>query len=462
VRRSVVLYAGLILASVCLVALLLRFGAARFPAAAAPPPAASAPAVGVLARLVANAAEPTPRVLVQLLVIVLAGRACGRLVRRAGQPRVVGEIAAGILIGPSVLGALAPTTLAALFPPASLGSLQLLSELGVLLFMFVVGLQLDVSHLRGRTPAAVAVSHLSIAVPFVLGVLLAIGLYPAHAPAGVPFTPFALFFGVAMSITAFPVLARILEERGLLGTALGATALTCAAVDDVTAWSLLAFVSAVTTSAGATATLAAMVAASAAFVAGMLALVRPLLARLVGGAATGPVGQTRFAIALVVLLASALTTHVIGIHALFGAFLAGVVMPRQATFRAALRERLEPLSAVLLLPVFFAVTGLRTEIGALSGPGDWLIGAGIVLAATLGKAGGTVAGARWTGSSWREAVALGALMNTRGLMELVALNLGYDLGILSPRLFTMLLLMALATTAMTGPLLALATRRPSV
>jgi Kef-type K+ transport system membrane component KefB len=390
--------------------------------------------------------------IVQLLVIILATQLLGSVSGLVRQPSVIGEIAAGLLLGPSLLGHFWPAGYAALFPAASLDVLRLLTQVGVILFMFSVGLDLDVQHLRQRAPTAIAVSHFSIVVPFLLGVLLAIALYRSYAPAGVPFRAFGLFMGIALSITAFPVLARVLEERGLTRTPLGSTAIACAAVDDVTAWALLAVVVTLVTAGGVGTTLASMGIALGVFLAVMVWIVRPLLAAMLGYG-TANLSRTRMAVTLVVMLASALTTEAIGIHALFGAFLAGVIMPPSAELRRQLRERLESLSSVFLLPIFFAFTGLRTQIGLLNDAWSWIVCAGIVLTAIAGKLVGSMLAARWTGSPWRDAFILGTLMNTRGLMELIALNVGYDLGILSPRMFTMLVVMALVTTAMTGPLL---------
>jgi Kef-type K+ transport system membrane component KefB len=317
--------------------------------------------------------------------------------------------------------------------------------------MFTVGLDLDPAHLRQRAPVAVAVSHFSIVVPFLLGVVSALALFAEYAPDGIPFHAFALFMGIALSITAFPVLARVLEERGLTKTPLGSTAIACAAIDDVTAWSLLAMVVTLVTAGGVGGTLVRLVIGLLVFVAVMIFVVRRWLPRLLGGAGE-PLTRGRTAIVLGILLGSALITEVVGIHALFGAFLAGAVMPAGPELRRQLRERLESLSSVFLLPVFFAFTGLRTEIGSLNDASSWIVCLGIILTAIVGKLVGSMLAARWTGLSWPDAFVLGALMNTRGLMELVALNVGYDLGILSPRMFTMLVIMALVTTAMTGPL----------
>jgi Kef-type K+ transport system membrane component KefB len=416
-------------------------------------------ATGALSQMIDNARLPLPRLILQLIVIVLVARAFGYLARRLGQPPVIGEIAAGVLLGPSLLGWLAPGPSAFLFPAAAMPTLQLLSQIGVLLFMFVVGVELEPAYLRGKAQAAIAVSHFGIIIPFILGVALSLLLYRSYAPAGIPFHAFALFSGIAMSITAFPVLARVLEERHLTHTSLGTTAITCAAVNDVTAWSILAFVVAITTAGRAVETLLAIVVLSVVFVLVMLFVGRPLLQRLLHPDETGDAfNKERIAIVLLVLLSSALVTELIGIHALFGAFVAGAIMPVGGAFRAGIRMRLESVSSVFLLPLFFAYTGLRTQIGLLDSVASWAVCLAVIVVATIGKLGGTAAAARWTGLSWPDAVALGALMNTRGLMELIALNVGYDLGILTPEIFAMMVLMALITTAMTGPLLSLCFR----
>jgi len=405
-------------------------------------------------------ARPLGLLLLELVVIVLVARLLGAAFERWGQPAVVGEIVGGIVLGPSVLGAAAPQAFAFLFRPTALAMLELFAQIGVVLFLFVVGLDLDLSLLRGKATAAIAVSHASILVPYFLGVVLSLFLYPELAPPGVSFSAFALFLGIAMSITAFPVLARILSDRGMTRTPLGSTAITCAAVDDVTAWSLLALVVGVAVSKGWTSA-AWTIGLALAFTAAMLGVVRPLLARAVRGraeAAKAP-GKTAMAATLVLLLGSALATEAIGIHALFGAFLAGLVMPRAAKLRRSLTERLEEVSGVFLLPVFFAFTGLRTQIGLLNDLSSWLLCAVIILVATAGKLGAGMLAARWTGMDWIDAFSLGALMNTRGLMELIALNVGYDLKILSPRIYTMMVLMALITTFATGPLLSAAERQ---
>ncbi|HKD17817.1 MAG TPA: cation:proton antiporter [Thermoanaerobaculia bacterium] len=427
-------------------------------------PVATTPAVEAVspATSQAEAAEPLrrplPILLLQIIVIVAVARALGAAFARLGQPPVIGEIVAGIVLGPSVFGASFPKAFAFLFAPSSVGLLKLIAELGVLLFLFAVGVELDLGRLRSRARTAVFVSHASIVVPYFLGVATSLVLYPGFAPAGVGFVPFALFMGIATSITAFPVLVRILRERGLSGTLLGDTAVTCAAVDDVTAWSLLAVVVAIAGSKGWRAA-ASTIALSAAFIAAMLFVIGPWVRRRLAGAArrTQP-GKSAVAFVLGILLASALATELIGIHALFGAFLAGVVMPRESRFRAYLTERLEEFSSVFLLPLFFAFTGLRTRIGLLNDGRAWLLCALVIVVATVGKLGGSMVAARLTGTSWGDAFALGALMNSRGLMELIALNVGYELGILSPQIFAIMVLMAIATTFATSPLLSLSER----
>jgi Kef-type K+ transport system membrane component KefB len=454
--RRFLVYTLVLAAAVLAVAGMIHLGASRLSTQEVQAVAAPAQAIGPFAQMLGNVTLPLPRLILQLIVIVIVARAFGFMARRLGQPPVIGEITAGVLLGPSLLGWVAPDTSGFLFPAASLPILQLLSQIGVLLFMFVIGVELEPSYLRGKAQTAIAVSHFSIIIPFTLGVALSLALYTRYAPVGVPFHAFALFCGIAMSITAFPVLARILEERHLTHTPLGTTAITCAAVDDVTAWSILAFVVAITTAGGAMETLLAIVVLSVMFVAVMVFAVRRLLQRVLDPATLGDsLGKNQIAIVLFVLLSSALVTEVIGIHALFGAFVAGAIMPVGGTFRAALRSRLESISSVLLLPLFFVYTGLRTQIGLLDSVSSWAICLAIIVVATAGKLGGTVLAARWTGLPWRDSVALGSLMNTRGLMELIALNVGYDLGILTPEIFAMMVLMALATTAMTGPLLSL-------
>ena len=392
--------------------------------------------------------------ILQIAVILAAVRVTGLIFRLIKQPQVIGELVAGILLGPSLLGWIAPGVSAYLFPPESLGFISAISQLGLLVFMFLVGLELDPKLLRDRGHAAVVTSHASIIVPFLLGSALCLFLYPRLSDSSVSFIHFALFMGVAMSITAFPVLARILTERKLLGTRVGAVTITCAAVDDVTAWCILAGVVLLVRAGEAGVPFWLTIVGSAAFVTLMLLAARPLLRRLSDHfKARGTLTQGTLAIVLLVVLASAWTTEWLGIHALFGAFLAGAVMPKNSGFVKALTRRLEDVTVVLLLPLYFAFTGLRTSIGLISGVDLWFYCALIILVAVVGKFGGSMLAARATGMPWREASALGVLMNTRGLVELVVLNVGLDIGVLSPTLFAMMVLMALVTTFMTSPLL---------
>lgn len=396
-------------------------------------------------------------VLLALLVVIVAARLVGLVFRRLGQPEVVGEITAGILLGPSLLGRVAPEVAGYLIPGGVVPVLEALSQIGIILFMFLVGLELDAALLRNRRETSIAVSHASILVPFVLGGALSLHLYPRLAPAGVPFTVFALFMGISMSVTAFPVLARILTDRGMQRTPLGAIALACAAVGDVTAWCLLAFV--VGIARAEPEHVLVTLGLTAGYLALMIAAARPAVAWFARRVeARGTVGQGAMAVVFAALLLSAFATEWIGIHALFGAFLLGALVPHDSVLARGVREKLEDVVVVLLLPAFFAVTGLRTEIGLVSGAGSWLLCGLIVLVASVGKFGGSAVAARLTGLDWRHSAALGALMNTRGLMELIVLDIGLDLGVLSPTLFAMLVIMALVTTFATAPALSLFAR----
>lgn len=452
-RPFALAYLAVLALSVAAVAALVLLGAAHYPAAVPASLPAATEAIGT---------TPLARLLLQLIVVLLTARGLGAVARRCGQPAVAGEIVAGLLLGPSLLGWLWPSASALLFPAASFDALGMLAQLGVLLFMFLVGLDLDLDAMRAKLRTAVIVSHVSIFVPFALGVGLVLVAYPALTASGVPPVPFqalALFMGIAMSVTAFPVLARILEERGLTDTDIGRNAIACAAIDDVSAWCLLALVVALAQSASP---LQALLTAglTLAFTALMLGWLKPLLARWAAARdARGDHDTLSTTLVLVVLLSSAAATELIGIHALFGAFVAGLAMPRRGALRAQLRERLHAFGSIVLLPLFFALTGLRTELGLLQSGGDLLLCATIIAVAVAGKLGGSYLAARLTGASQHDSLMIGALMNTRGLMELVVLNLGYDLGILSPRVFTMMVIMALVTTLMTGPLLGLIARR---
>lgn len=393
-------------------------------------------------------------VLLAIAIITVTARMMGSLFERVlKQPPVMGEIVAGLMLGPSLLGAIAPQVYAFILPELVAPHLRMFAQIGVVLFMFLVGLELDGKLLRGNSHATLAISHASILVPFLLGALLAIALYPLYSHRGVSFTVFALFIGVSLSVTAFPVLARILTDRRLQSSDLGVTALACAAVDDATAWCLLAFVSAVAKAQLGDAWRTVVL--TLAFVGVMLLLVRPLLRRLsdyVEGQRRD-VSVTVLAVVFSGILLSAVATEAIGIHALFGAFLFGAVTPHAGRLAQQLRARLEDVVLVLILPVFFTFTGMRTRLDLVSSAQDWAYCLVIVLVATAGKFGGSFLAARVAGIKTRDAAALGVLMNTRGLMELVVLNVGLDMGVLSPTLFTMLVIMALVTTFTTTPVL---------
>ncbi|WP_420130140.1 cation:proton antiporter [Longimicrobium sp.] len=392
--------------------------------------------------------------LAQVLVVLLAARMLGAAFRRIHQPQVVDEMVAGILLGPSLLGWAAPGVSAFLFPPDALGPLNALSQVGLLLFMFLLGLHLDLGTLRGRAPAAMLISLASMVVPFGLGVLLGMYLHADLAPPGIPLTGFALFMGAAMSVTAFPVLARMVAERGLLHTRLGTIALACAALDDVIAWCILAAVVALVRAGAGPLPPWAMLAGAIVFVAAMVLVVRPLLARLaVRFSESANRQRDALGMVLLVVLAAAWTTEALGLHALFGAFLAGVVMPRDRTVAQAVAGRLEDATVVLLLPLFFAFTGLRTHVALVRDPGLAGVLALVIVMAVAGKFGASALAARVAGMEWRESAAIGVLMNTRGLMELVILNVGLEIGVISPTLFAIMVVMALVSTVMTTPLL---------
>jgi Kef-type K+ transport system membrane component KefB len=427
---------------------------ARLQPASGVPVTTPAPATSSTHVLWENFRSPLSILLTQIIVILIMAGLFRRLFRGLGQPPVMGEMIAGIVLGPSVLGWLYPPALTFIFPTSSLETLRQLSQIGVVLFMFIVGTEVNIRLVREKGTAAVMISHASIIVPFLLGTTLSLFLYQTLASAGTSFNAFALFIGVAMSITAFPVLARILEDRNLTHTTLGSIAITCAAVDDVTAWCILALVIAIVKSAGI-ASAAITVGLTLVFALVMIFLVRPQLARLVKDEDSQQHRRRLIPIILAFVLACALITETIGIHALFGAFVAGVIMPPSTEFRIFLKDKLEAFGSYALLPLFFAFTGLRMQVGLLNDWQGWAMCGVIILVAIAGKLGGSMLMSRWTGMSWSRSFSIGVLMNTRGLVELVVLNIGYDLGILSGRIFAMMVLMALVTTFMTGPLLSL-------
>jgi Kef-type K+ transport system membrane component KefB len=392
----------------------------------------------------------------QLAVVLAVCRVVGELFRRIHQPKVVGEMFAGIMLGPSLLGWVAPHISAYLFPPSSLGFLNALSQVGVVVFMFLVGLGINPGELKKESHAAVLTSHVSITAPFVLASFLALYLYPRLSDDSVSFTSFALFMGSAMSITAFPVLARILAERNMLASRLGTVAIACAAVDDVTGWCILAYIVVLIRSAHSATSIWITVGGIVVFGLAMFHGVR----RLLRGFETayrkkGALSENLLALMLLLVLASSLLTEYLGIHLLFGAFLMGAIMPKEHQFVRYVLDRFETITVTLLLPLFFAFTGLRTNIGLVKGPEMWMYCGLIIFVATAGKLGGSTLASWLSGMPLREAAGLGTLMNTRGLMELVILNIGLDIGVISPALFSMMVIMALVTTFMTTPVLRL-------
>jgi Kef-type K+ transport system membrane component KefB len=395
-------------------------------------------------------AHPLFHVLLTLAAVVALGWLLAKAFRYLGQPPVIGEVIAGIALGPSLLGRISPDAAAFLLPASVAPYLNVVAQLGVILFMFLIGLELNLGVLRGRLQATVVIAHAGILIPFTLGAAMALWLYPLISNHDVPFTSFALFLGVAMAITAFPVLARILTDRGTQKTPIGVTALACAALGDATAWCLLAFVVGIAKAEPTEAV--RVIGLTAAFIAFMILVVRPIAAKLVTSMEPGNLTRGCVALTFVALLLSALATEWIGIHALFGAFLLGAVIPHDSAVAREFLHKLEDLVTVLLLPAFFALTGMRTQLGLLSGWHDWLICLAIIGIATAGKFGGTLLAARVTGLGWRDASMLGVLMNTRGLMELIVLNVGLELKIISPTLFAMMVLMALVTTMASSPL----------
>lgn len=405
------------------------------------------------ATLLDNLQHPLALLLAQIITIVLVARVFGWICKKIGQPSVIGEIIAGIALGPSFVGAYLPEFSAALFPEYSLGNLSFLSQIGLILFMFVIGMELDLKVLKNKAHDAVLISHASIIIPFALGMTLAYYIFTSFAPSGVEFLSFGLFLGISMSITAFPVLARIVQERGLQKTRLGTIVITCAAADDITAWCLLAAVIAIV-QAGSFVSSLYIIALAIIYVIVMMTLVKPFLSRIAKYQNTNKLfSKGTVAIFLLTLIISSYCTEVIGIHALFGAFMTGAVMPDNMKIRDIFIEKVEDIAVILFLPLFFVYTGLRTEIGLLNEPYLWKVTGIIILVATVGKFVGSAITAKFVGISWKDSLTIGALMNTRGLMELIVLNIGFDLGVLTGEVFAMMVIMALATTFMTGPLL---------
>lgn len=405
-----------------------------------------------------NLHHPLSILLIQIIAVLLMVRLFGFLFKHIGQPGVIGEIVAGIVLGPSVLGYFFPDVFQALFPPESLTNLELLSQVGLVLFMFVIGMELDFSVLKNKINETLVISHAGILVPFFLGIVASYWIYEEYAAAQTAFLPFALFIGISMSITAFPVLARIIQERNMTKTSLGTLAIASAANDDVTAWCLLAVVIAIA-KAGTFASALYAIGLTALYIIIMFMVVRPFLKKVGEVYANQEViNKTFVALILLILIISSTLTEIIGIHALFGAFMAGVVMPPSIGFRKVMMEKVEDIALVFFLPLFFAFTGLRTEIGLINSPALWGVCLLLITVAVAGKLGGCAVAARLVGESWKDSFTIGTLMNTRGLMELVALNIGYEMGVLPPSIFVILVIMALVTTFMTIPLLHLVER----
>lgn len=400
-----------------------------------------------------NFKDPLAILLAQIVMIILVARIFGWFFKKIGQPTVIGEIIAGIVLGPSLLGMYFPEFSAALFPVASLGNLKFLSQIGLILFMFVIGMELDIKVLKNKASEAIVISHASIVIPFAMGIGLSYFVYNQFAPEGVEFLSFSLFMGIAMSITAFPVLARIVQERGIHKTRLGSIVITCAAADDITAWCLLAVVIAIV-KAGDFVGSFYVISLALLYVLAMIFIVKPFLKRI-GDlyAEKENIGKPVMAIFFLLLIISSYATEVIGIHALFGGFMMGAIMPDITKFRMIFIEKVEDVSVILLLPLFFVFTGLNTQVGLINDAYLWKVTGGIIAVAVIGKFLGSALAARFVGQNWHDSLTIGALMNTRGLMELIVLNIGLELKVLTPEVFTMMVIMALVTTFMTGPAL---------
>jgi len=394
--------------------------------------------------------------LLQLVIILGTARVLGLLLRYFGQPPVIGEMAAGIVLGPIVFGAWFPEFHAQVFEKSSLPALQSLSQLGLVLFMFIVGAELRMpTGVRKQMIAASWIGVLSVLVPMALGLAISPLLHPALAPEGVPFFPFALFMAAAMSITAFPIMARILKERRMTHTTIGRLSLTGAAVADVFAWIMLAIVVVLVSSGTDWNKLWQMLGGITALAIFAFVAVKPLMRWLLARhAPDGKPGGAMLATLMIGMFAFAYCTNTLGVHEVFGAFLFGACLPRDNRLLEALMERVEHMAIVVLMPIFFALAGLNTTRDAFVGAG---LGAMLLIlaAAVVGKVLGGSIGARIAGQPWRASLAIGSLMNARALMELIVMKVGLDAGIIGPSLFTMLLVMAILTTVMTGPLLTL-------
>lgn len=403
--------------------------------------------------MMANLHHPLTTLLIQIITVLFTVRVFGFLFKYIGQPGVIGEIVAGIVLGPSLLGFFFPEAFHFLFPEESLTNLGLLSQVGLILFMFVIGMELDFSVLKNKINETLVISHAGILAPFFLGIVASYWVYEEYAASYTTFLPFSLFMGISMSITAFPVLARIIQEKNMTKSSVGILSIASAANDDVTAWCLLAIVIAIA-KAGSFMSALYTIGLTVGYILVMFLAVRPFLKKVGEAYANQEViNKTFVAFIFLVLIISSATTEIIGIHALFGAFMAGVVMPPNLGFRKVMMEKVEDIALVFFLPLFFAFTGLRTEIGLINSPELLMVCLLLITVAIAGKLGGCTIAARLVGESWKDSWTIGTLMNTRGLMELVALNIGYEMGVLPPSIFVILVIMALVTTFMTTPLL---------
>lgn len=398
-----------------------------------------------------NVQTPLAMLLLQVVAILFTARIFGFVFVKMGQPSVIGEIVAGIVLGPSVLAQIFPEVSAFLFSPDTLGNINILSQIGLIFFMYVIGMELDISEVKKKWNETILISHSSTIFPFFCGTIAAYWTYPTYASHTTPFISYALFIGISMSITAFPVLARIIQEKGLTKSHLGTLSLASAANGDVTAWCLLAAVIAIAQSGTFVGALYTILFA-ALFLLFMFFVLRPFL-NIIGNIYHNKevVNKTIVAFMFFILILSAYITEILGIHALFGAFMAGVVMPSNVKFRKIMTEKVEDVALAIFLPLFFVSTGLKTQIGLISTPQEWLVCGMFIVIAIFGKFIGTTIPARFAGETWRDSWIMGALMNTRGLMELIILTIGYEMKILPPSIFVMLVLMTLVTTFMTGP-----------
>jgi len=395
-------------------------------------------------------------ILFQVALIIIVARLTGLLFKKLGQPVVIGEIVAGIVLGPSVLGIVLPEISQFIFPKSSLSNLQVLSNIGLLIFMFIVGIEFKLNVIKEETRIILGVTYVSIMLPFILGVLLALTILKTYLPENLSFFTYALYIGVAISITSFTVLTRILRDRGITNTRLGSIVISCTALNDVIVWCILAVVIATVKSGSSTFAMYTFLFV-AFYVAIMLLIVKPFVKIYFQKYKDS---NSVFFLVYSTLLVSSYISEVIGIHILFGAFLAGAIMPAEADFRKFVIDKLETFAFVLLLPLYFAFTGLRTQIGLLSNSVIWIDCIIIIAVAIVGKFIGCSVSARLMGEQLKTSLSIGVMMNTRGLTELVVLNIGYELGILKPELFTIMVIMALFTTLITTPILNIINKMP--